>query len=149
MYTKDLGEEVCRRVADGQSLVKIIEELGLGGMGTIYDWTLEDGYFGENYARAREAQADAMDGKIHKVGEDVEAKKLDPASARVMLEAYKWRAERLKPKVYGAQGQVTHISTSQADLDRLSTDDLRAMKAKLLAPVIDQDGEAISPKPRK
>ena len=131
---------------DGQGLYQIVEELGLGGLSTIFRWLDQNRSFGDKYAQARERQADAMDCKINKIGEDVIAKTIDPASARVALEAFKWRAERLKPKVYGAQGQVTHISSTAGELQRLTTEELRDMKARLLAPVIEEDGTPIKPK---
>ena len=74
--------------------------------GTVVRWLAEHPDFAAKYARAREAQADTMDDLILE-----EAEKVTPetaAASRVKIDAYKWRAAKLKPKVYGDKMQQEH-----------------------------------------
>ena len=68
---------------------------------TVMRWLADPAHsdFANKYARARETQADVMDGKILEVAD---ACKPDTAAAdRVKIDAYKWRASKLAPKRYG------------------------------------------------
>ena len=50
---------------------------------------------------ARQASADLFAERILELAEEVVAGKLDPAAARVAIDALKWTASKLKPKRYG------------------------------------------------
>lgn len=90
------------------------------GFRTALDWLDDEDKsdFRTKYARAREAQADLMDAKILEVADA--SKSETAASDRVKIEAYKWRAEKLKPKVYG---QRTTTELTGADGKDLSLTD--------------------------
>lgn len=60
--------------------------------------------FATRWARARELQADAMDDKILAVADATN--EINAQSARVKIGAYQWRAEKLKPRVYGNRQQL-------------------------------------------
>ena len=105
VYSEALVERICMLIAEGQSLRAICQEDGVPELMTINRW-LGDGKhedFVSKYARAREMQADAMDDKILQIANGVLAKRIDPNAARVAIAAFQWRAEKLKPKVYGAR----------------------------------------------
>lgn len=145
-YTDEKADEICARMRRGQGLLQICEEMGIGGMETIFAWRKRYVYFSESYAQAREDQADAMDMLMVDLTKRVEAKLLDPHSARVIIDVYKWRAERLKPKVYGAQSQITHITEAkEGEIGRLSKDELIALKAQLAKPVIEGTAVDVTP----
>ncbi len=57
--------------------------------------------FAQHYARAREAQADVYADKIGTIGYAVLGAELPPDAARVAIDAFKWTAGKMKPKVYG------------------------------------------------
>lgn len=66
---------------------------------TILNWLSAYPAFSDKYARAREQQADIMDARILEVAE--ESTPETAASDRIKIDAFKWRASKLKPKVYG------------------------------------------------
>lgn len=103
IYTPAIGEEICARLADGESLVSICRDPDLPGLRTVMRWAAEDDAFGTEYARAREAQAEVMDDKIITTADEI----TDPAVARVQIDAYKWRAAKLAPKRYGDKLDLT------------------------------------------
>ena len=89
--------EVCRRIAEGESLRRICETPGMRSVPTVLRWIGDSPAFAEQYARAREAQADGFADEIVQIADTEE----DPNRARVRIEARKWVAGKLRPKVYG------------------------------------------------
>ncbi len=104
-FSADVADRICERLADGESLVKICRDDDMPGLRTVMRWAAENGDFGTEYARAREAQAEVMDDKIMTTADEIE----DPAVARVQIDAYKWRAAKLAPKRYG--DKIDHTSS--------------------------------------
>lgn len=102
-YNPETAGEICDRLAAGESLRQICDpetrDDFMPGRTTVLAWLDEQPEFRAKYARAREAQADAMDDKILSVADACTSE--DAAAARVKIDAYKWRASKLAPKKYG------------------------------------------------
>lgn len=98
---EDTKAVICELIASGESLAKILRKKSMPGYSTVMRWLADDGEFRENYARAREAQADADADKIGDVASRVLEGKLDPQAARVAIDALKWSAAKRQPKKYG------------------------------------------------
>ena len=60
------------------------------------------------YARAREARGHAQGEAVGELGQAVLAGVYPPDVARVALDAMKWSAARMAPKVYGDKVDLTH-----------------------------------------
>ena len=93
-------DRVCLRLAKGESLVDICNDKSTPGYSTVTAWLREDksGDVQAMYARAREDLAEYQAGEIVKIADNQE---LDPQSRRVMVDARKWIASKLKSRVYG------------------------------------------------
>ena len=105
LYSDDLADLILDRLEAGESLTDVCAEPGMPSMRTVLKWAAEDGKFMQEYARAREAQAERMDDSIQK-----EAEATTPENAhaqRVKIDALKWRAAKLAPKRYGEKVQHT------------------------------------------
>lgn len=106
-YTPELAEQICKNIAEGESLRRICMKDGMPSRMTVLRWLERDHEgFVAKYARAREAQADTMDDFILDV-----ANACTPETAqadRVKIGAYQWRAMKLAPKKYGDKQQVEH-----------------------------------------
>lgn len=114
-------EEICIGLASGRSLKNILETgPSMPSRQTVYKWLLHDAGFSDNYTRAREAQADYFADEIT----DISDTEPDPNRARVRIDARKWVAGKMKPKVYGDRLQLDgdmNVSMTDAQLDaRLS-----------------------------
>ncbi len=104
LYTEALTAEICRRLAEGESLRAICADKAMPAISTVMGWLFDDKHegFSAQYARAREAQAelradeitDIADGVEHGASEAVQA-------ARLRVDARKWIAAKLLPKRYG------------------------------------------------
>jgi hypothetical protein len=58
-YTPEIAEEICRRLAEGESLLSITEDPEMPGYSTICAWNARNlGGFQEKYARARDLYLD-------------------------------------------------------------------------------------------
>lgn len=96
---------ICGEIAAGMSLKKICQQEGMPHRTTVLNWLDAYPEFASVYARARESQADVMDDLILEAAENVTA--ADANAMKVKIDAYKWRAGRLKPRVYGDKIAVT------------------------------------------
>ena len=59
-YGQDTADSICDRLADGESLRKICRSDDMPSTSTVCKWLGKNGEFAEQYARAREMQADAL-----------------------------------------------------------------------------------------
>lgn len=105
MYSQEVADTICELIAEGKSLRSICRQEEMPGKSEVFRWLAENSAFRDQYARAREAQADHFFDEIIEVADDIS---LDPQSRRVMVDARKWAAGKLRPKVYGEKIETTH-----------------------------------------
>ena len=127
-FTPELAEKICELLMDGMSLRQIGTLPDMPDRGTVVRWTLSDEGFADMVARARTEQADLMDDRILEVAEKVERGELHPHAGRVVLSAFQWRAEKLKPRRYGNRLDVT---TGDRPLSELSDAELEERLAEV------------------
>ena len=115
LYSLEIALEICDRIADGESLVKIC---------SVYEWLLRYKEFADIYARAREDQADTLADEIHAISDELPQQIVDDKgktrydSAYVQwqknrVDARKWVAAKLKPKKYS--DRIAHVGDNEAD----------------------------------
>jgi hypothetical protein len=97
-YTIEIAARICDRVASGESLARLCQDEGMPARSTVYLWFAAHPEFSDNYARAREEQADFYADAIVDIADNPE---LDPNDKRVRIDARKWVASKLKSKQYG------------------------------------------------
>jgi hypothetical protein len=138
-YDPEIADRICEGIANGNSLVSILkEDEDLPTYTTIMKWLKDFPEFADNYAHAREHQADHDADKIGDIAENVMKGNIDPGAARVAIDAYKWAAGKRKPKVYGdrvalgGSDDMPPIKTStQLDVSSLSLEELEVLGAAL------------------
>lgn len=104
-YTPELTARICERLAVGESLRSICRDDEMPSMASIFLWLSKHPEFSEQYARAREAQAESHADRIVEIADD---DTIDPNHKRIMVDARKWVASKLKPKRYGDKAEVEH-----------------------------------------
>jgi hypothetical protein len=57
--------------------------------------------------------------------------RLDPHAAQVAIDAYKWQAGKLRPRVYGDKTQITH--KFDGDINKLSIEEIENLERSVLA----------------
>jgi hypothetical protein len=112
-FTKELADILCERIADGESLRAICREESMPNKATVFRWLALDKSFSDQYAKARETQADSLFDEILTIADDSRSDtylddhgnmKTDQeviGRARLRVDARKWMAGKLRPKVYG------------------------------------------------
>jgi hypothetical protein len=98
----DKQAEFIRIIADGGTWETACRGLGVSSF-TLSKWLREDDDLAKQYARAREAQGDIYADRVVDTAMDPT---IDPATARVRIDALKWAAGKRKPKVYGDSSQI-------------------------------------------
>lgn len=119
-YTVELADEICERIATGESLRAICRDIGMPSRVTVLRWLNSDDVFVAKCARARELGADALEEDMAEIENDTLSGKLDPAAARVVIASKQWRAAKHAPKKYGDKQTIEHtgdvnIATSLAE----------------------------------
>lgn len=118
-YNEELVAKILDGIAAGKSLYNVIDELGKPvQVSTVYDWLQVHPDFAERYTRARETQADTLADEIIAIADDSRGDTYidlegnertnheNVQRSRLKVEARKWVAAKLKPKVYGDKIQV-------------------------------------------
>ena len=99
IYTEDLGNLICQRLAEGESLNRICQDDNLPWRSTVIRWALdEDHEFCDKYARARQIQSECLADDIF----DIADGDGDVQRDRLKVDARKWYlysvVPRFKPK---------------------------------------------------
>lgn len=115
-YTQETADSICEQIADGRSLRSICADVGMPDKATVFRWLAAHETFRDQYARARESQADSLFDDILEIADTAE----DAQLARLRVDARKWMAGKLKPKVYGDKIGLDHsgsITVAAGPLD--------------------------------
>nr|DAX54388.1 MAG TPA: terminase small subunit [Caudoviricetes sp.] len=105
-YTKDTADKICEKISGGLSLRAICAEAGMPARGTVYRWLIENADFQDQYARARDKQADYFAEEIIEIADSVEAESAAVSKAKLQIDARKWAASKIAPKKYGDKQEI-------------------------------------------
>lgn len=130
-FSQALCDVICTALAEGESLRSICQQPGMPHIATVMRWLSdpEKRDFCEQYARAREAQAETLAEELLAIADEAEYEPIqDPntgqtlavafdktavARNKLRVETRKWLAARMSPKKYGDKLAVG----GAADLD--------------------------------
>lgn len=132
-FSQDIFDAICERIADGESLRTICSDGDMPNKATVFRWLAQDesGTLSDQYARAREAQADAIfdeildiadDGRndwMQRNGDDDDGWQCNGEHiqrSRVRIDARKWMAGKMRPKVYGEKVSHEHGGPDGGDI---------------------------------
>jgi Bacteriophage Sf6, terminase small subunit-like len=151
-YTRELAEEILRRLATGETLTEICADPAIPvSTGAVRQWDVDDrdGWFSGAYARARRQQIEAWSDELLRIADDPH---LEPNDRRVRLDTRKWLMSKLHPQRYGDKVQVggdaanpIRHTVGVIDLAHLSDPELDALErftdARLAAKDVQDHGE--------
>lgn len=122
-YTPEIATEICHRIAEGRSLRSICrDDDDMPGMRTVFQWLAAHEEFAQQYARAREAQADAIVEETLEIADDGSNDWMERRSeaekgaginngwvlngehvqrSKLRCEQRRWWAGKIAPKKYG------------------------------------------------
>lgn len=103
-YSKDVADRILEQVSDGKSLRSICEAQDMPSRVTVFAWLREKPDFAEEYDRARKESATALVDDLVAITDRTD---LDPNDKRVRMDARRWIASKVLPKLYGDKIAVT------------------------------------------
>lgn len=145
-FTQETADAICERLANGESLRKICTSDDMPGQSTVFRWLTVHVGFREQYAKAREAQADALFDEILDIADDGSndwMKRNNPdnpgyaengeamARSRLRVDARKWMAGKLRPKVYGDKTTTELTGKDGGPIETAGASDRELAKAVL------------------
>lgn len=108
-FSEDVIAQICELIAEGKSIRAICKRKGMPAMSTVFKWLSQDEEFAEQYARAKDQQADNLFEEVLEIAD--EAKPETVAVAKLKIDARKWMAGKLRPKKYGDKLELDHHSS--------------------------------------
>lgn len=105
-WTDEIESEIFERIAKGESARQVCEDDWLPSETTLYKRLSGDPDFAERYARARERQADGIFDEVQEIADGATPESV--AVDRLRIDVRKWRAGKLRPKVYGDKLELEH-----------------------------------------
>lgn len=124
-FTKEIGNQICQRIANGESVRTIVKDEEMPASSSIFRWLLEEDKkdFWEQYEKARNIQAELMfeelldiadDGtndwvtKQSKTGTEYETVNPEVVSrSRLRVDTRKWYLSKVLPKKFGDKLDMT------------------------------------------
>lgn len=117
-YTPELGDDICRRLAQGESARQICRDEAMPAMSTLMKWLNDSDKitFSEQYARARDCQADFYADQIVDIADELSetAEASEIARAKLQIDSRKWKVARMSPRKYGDKQQIDHTSSDDS-----------------------------------
>lgn len=130
-FSPEIANEICERLIGGESLRGICLDDHVPDARTVHRWLLVHEQFRQQYAHAREAQAETLFDDILEIADDarndwMERRGEDDAGwvangenlqrSRLRVDARKWMASKLAPKKYGDKVALTGGDEGDAPL---------------------------------
>ena len=133
-YSDEMAEKICEKIANGRSLRSICAEDGMPTTSTVCKWLIENKEFSEQYARARDKQADYFAEEIIEIADSAEAESAAVAKAKLQIDARKWAASKIAPKKYGDKQELDVKSSdgSMRPTVRLDAEEYRKIAEDVL-----------------
>ncbi len=144
LYTKELADTVCQRLAAGESMRSVSRDEAMPAMSTLFKWIREIEEFSVQYDKAKVESADALVEDMLDIADNQAAQPLlnkgeitivdgkiitvvdgpSVAHAKLRVDTRKWAASKLKPKKYGERiinehkGSIGLTDLTSNELDR-------------------------------
>lgn len=122
-FTQEIADLICEKLVTGLSLRKICLDDEMPHIATVFKWLAAHKLFDEQYARAREMQAETLADEIVDIADESSRdtyidddgnERTDQdviARSRLRVDARKWVASKLLPKKYGDKIETNHTGS--------------------------------------
>jgi hypothetical protein len=105
-YTEELAHEICRRIAEGESIRKICDGDDMPSATTIFNWLLDTDKkaFLEQYNASRAIQAENMFDELLEIADKGQGEIMRD---RLRVDTRKWYLSKVLPKKFGEKIDMT------------------------------------------
>lgn len=105
IFSDELAAEICRRLANGESLRSICNDDAMPHRDTVRVWQNEKPSFSAQYARARLEGADVLFDDLIQLADDNETG--DVQHTKLRVDTRKWALSKMRPDRYGDKVENT------------------------------------------
>lgn len=136
-FTQEVADVICERIAAGESVRAICRDEDMPAQSTVFAWLARHESFAEQYARAKEAQAEFMADEIVEIADDGRNDWMERLGdegqgigwqlngehvqrSRLRLDSRKWLLSKLLPKKYGDRLDVNTKHSGGVELKVVS-----------------------------
>jgi hypothetical protein len=122
-YSQDIADEICERLIEGESLRSICLKDEMPSKATVCRWLASNEAFRDQYAHAREFQADTLFDESLDIADERNNDLTQPdlvQRARLRIDTRKWMAGKLRPKKYGEKVLNEHSGPDGAPINTVS-----------------------------
>ena len=125
-YSEEIANKICSLISNtDKGLNHICKGEGMPSRSIVYEWLILYPEFSDNYARAKERQADLIFEDIISISDDSSQDEKDTefgikenteftSRSRLKIDARKWVLSKLQPKKYGDK---LDLSTNGKDIN--------------------------------
>ena len=150
-FTQQMADAICAELADGRSLRDICSSTEMPDKATVFRWLAKDAQFRDQYARAREAQAEHWADEILEIADDGSNDTYEDdngntrtdqevvARSRLRVDSRKWLMSKLAPKKYGDKVENLHTGLGGGAIEHVHRIERVIVDPK------NRDSEGISP----
>lgn len=132
-YTQEMADKICARIADGESLRAICRDDGMPQIRSVMRWLAAHPEFSQQYARAREEQADKIFDELLEIADDSRNDWIEKEQGSVVdhehvsrsklrVDTRKWMLARMAPKKYGDATNIKLSGDAENPLSVLLTE---------------------------
>lgn len=148
VMTADVKAAILARLAEGESLRRICASDDMPAASTVHLCLLNDKPFSEQYARAREMQAEQWSDEILDIADDgtndcIERENKDGSTyeavnhdhisrSKLRVDTRKWLMSKLLPKKYGDRLMAEHSGPDGGPIEISDTEAARRIAAMLV-----------------
>lgn len=155
-YTKAVGDAICARLAEGESLRSICRDDGMPERKTVAKWATDNVEgFGFQYARAREMGLDVLAEEAVEIADTpVEGVRLEKSESgikevredmlghrRLQVDTRKWYLSKLAPKKYGDRTAMELTGADGGPVQITDTERAAKISAILASAQARKDGD--------
>jgi len=116
IFSEAIAQEICQRLATGESLRSICRDEAMPGRQTVVDWLARDHSFCERYDRARMVGLDEIADELIEIADGANGGEDDSAArasanvqqAKLRIDTRKWLLSKLAPQRFGDRIQHEH-----------------------------------------
>ncbi|WP_313632541.1 hypothetical protein [Massilia timonae] len=135
-YKPKLAAQFCAAVAEGDKSIRAICKLpGMPSKATVFRWLADNEEFRKLYELAKDEQADTFIDEIVEIADSARGTKTAVAKAKLQIYARVEAAQKMKPRKYGRQLQLTGDGGGpvQHQVSKLTDEQLDAQIAAMTA----------------
>lgn len=110
-YSEEIGIKVCHLVSGGMSLNSIAKKPKFPSLQELYLWLRKYPEFADSFELAKQERGHSIVESMVTTIEKLKKNEIDPQTAKVILENYRWLASKFVPQNYGTKTEdpVTQV----------------------------------------